>query len=143
MLLIVAIIFYTLFKPKHLPSILLNKVGFFILGVFTGLLGPLIGATGPFLAVFFLRHDIEKEQIVATKAICQLVTHIVKIPVFIGLGFAYQEHWLLIVVLSLASILGTRIGVHLLGRISETFFRHLYRIVLFIAACRLLWKVFN
>ena len=142
LLMIVGIIVYTLFKPKKLPSLKIPKKLFFVLGFFSGFLGLLVGATGPFLAPFFLRDDLHKENIIATKAICQTVTHIIKIPIFMSLGFPYWEHWLLILSLCLAAIVGTRLGVQTLSKINEGVFRVLYRIALSSAALRILWKVF-
>jgi hypothetical protein len=40
------------------------------------------GAVGPLIARFFLRSDISKEELVATKAACQWAGHLVKIPLF-------------------------------------------------------------
>jgi uncharacterized membrane protein YfcA len=53
LLLIAALIFYTLFKPKKLPALVLPAWGFSILGMVAGFLGLLIGSTGPLLAPFF------------------------------------------------------------------------------------------
>ena len=139
--LIVLLIFYVLFKPKKMPALNIPSWCFVFLGVISGFMGVLVGATGPFLAPFFLRNDLEKQQIVATKAFCQTVTHLSKIPVFLAMGFVYRERWLLIVLLCLAAVLGTRLGVGILSRLPERLFVHLYKGALFIAAIRLIWKI--
>ncbi len=64
--LIAALIFYTLFKPKKLPKLKIPFWSFGILSLVAGILNPLIGATGPFTAPFYLRDDLSKEQIIAT-----------------------------------------------------------------------------
>ena len=116
---------------------------FSILGLFSGFLGLLVGATGPLLAPFFLRDDLQRQNIVATKAACQIVTHIVKVPIFLALGFPYLDHWQLIVGLCLAAVVGTKLGVMTLGKISEKHFRVLYKIALGVAAIRIIFKLIN
>ncbi len=141
LLLISVLILYVLFKPKKLPPLKLPIPLFAGVGLVAGFLGILVGATGPFQAVFFLRDDMSKEEIVSTKALCQLAVHFTKIPAFLALGFDYGEYWMLILGLSLASIVGSRIGVKLLGKISENFFIWLYKIALFAAVLRIYYKV--
>lgn len=136
----VFVIFYVLFRPKNMPGLKLGRLGFATLGFTCGLLSPLIGATGPLLAPFFLRDDFSKESIIATKALAQTWTHLLKIPVFIGLAFPYLEHLYLIGTMAFMAILGSKYGTYLLGRMSEDIFRIIYQIALGLAALRLLYK---
>jgi len=137
---LIAIITYTLFKPKKLPPIKIPMKAFILVGVVTGLMAPLIGATGPLLAPFFLRDDFSKEEIVATKAASQMLTHLLKIPVFIALAFPYKDYWLPIALMSIGAIIGTRLGIYLLGVASERFFRYLYQGALFLSLFRMAYK---
>ena len=61
-------------------------------GLAAGFLGMLVGATGPFIAPFFLRENVLKEELIATKAFCQAFVHLWKLPAFMSIGFAYAEH---------------------------------------------------
>lgn len=140
-LLIVALIAYVLFKPKKMPDLKIPVPGFFILGMTAGFLGLLIGAVGPLLGPFFLRKDLEKEQIVATMATCQVVTHAIKVPVFLMLGFDYSGYILLIVTMTLAAVLGSKLGLLLLGKMNEKVFRWIYQIALAGAAIRIVYKL--
>ncbi len=140
---ILLIIGYTLLKPKRLPAIALPNKGFFFLGIATGFLGPFIGATGPVLAPFFLRDDLKKEEIIATKAVTQMFTHLLKIPLFMGLEFSYFEYAPIIILMVLGAILGTKLGVVLLGRTSEVIFRRIYKVALILASARMIWKLIN
>lgn len=137
---IALLIFYAVFKPKRLPHLKIPFPAFFGVGFIAGGLGMVVGATGPFLAPFFLRGDLAKEQIVATKASMQLFVHLLKIPAFLYLGFAYREYALLIISMSAAVILGTAVGVRGLRHLTEQVFQILFRTLLVIAALRLLWK---
>lgn len=138
--LIFGLLMYSVFKPKKLPHIHIPHWGFALVGFAVGFLGPLIGATGPIMATFFLRDDLSKEEIVATKASVQTVGHLVKIPAFLYLGFQYQDYALLMGLMILVTLFGTRLGVHLLGKIREDQFRIVFKIALFAAGCRVLYK---
>lgn len=142
LLFIAALILYTVFKPKKLPQIKVPIWCFTFVGLLVGFLGPLIGATGPFIAVFFMRDDLSKKEIVATKASVQMMGHLIKIPIFLYSGFKYNEYWIPITLLALATIFGTKYGVRLLHNISEVIFRRLYKAALLVAAARILYKVF-
>ncbi len=136
------LIFYTLFKPKKLPALMIPLWSFSLLGFVTGLLAPLIGATGPLLAPFFLRDDLNKEQIIATKAVTQMFTHLLKIPLFIGLAFPYSDYMLPLILMVICAFIGTKLGVHLLDKLSEDLFRKIYQTALLIAGIRILTKIF-
>jgi uncharacterized protein len=138
--LISGLIFYTLFKPKKLPALKIPYWGFGILAVVQGILGPLVGATGPAIAAFYLRDDLNKEQMVATKAINQTFGHALKIPAFIYLGFDYLAFGMLTLLMCGAVIFGTQFGVKILHKIDEKTFRMIFRAALFVAAMRVLYK---
>ena len=139
-LFIAALIFWALFKPKRLNIGVVKPVHFIAIGLVTGFLALFVGATGPFLAPFFLQANLRKEELVATKAITQFFTHLLKIPAFIGLGFAYGEYTIEIIGLILATIIGTRTGVHFLKKIKNEQFNKMFKAALLIAAFRLILK---
>jgi uncharacterized membrane protein YfcA len=101
-----------------------------ILGVAAGFISVFVGATGPFIAPFFLRDDLEKEEVIATKAICQSATHLLKVPAFFSLGFDYTLHVELLAILTVTVIVGTVIGKKLLSKLSGDTFVRLFEIVL-------------
>ncbi len=138
--LIAALIFYTVFKPKRLPALKIPFWSYALLTFVAGLLNPIIGATGPMLGPFFLRPDLNKQQVVATKAATQTVGHFLKIPAFLFLGFDYLNYWLLTLCMVLAVVIGTRLGVKVLKAISEKSFRIIFKSALLIAAVRILYK---
>lgn len=108
------------------------------LGAVVGVLSIFVGATGPFIAPFFLRDDMAKEQIIATKAVCQSWNHVLKIPAFVALGFDYLIHWELLLPLAVAVMVGTVLGKKLLGKISREVFAMIYQSILALIAVYLI-----
>jgi uncharacterized membrane protein YfcA len=107
-------------------------------GLCSGFLGIFVGATGPFIAPFFLRDDFQKEQVIATKAVCQAWSHFLKIPAFLSLGFPYRDHTGLISILLVCVILGTYLGKWLLSKVSNARFVLIYEAVLAVVAVYLI-----
>jgi uncharacterized membrane protein YfcA len=141
--LIILLILYALFKPKKLPALKIPMWGFLGVGIAVGFLSPLVGATGPFIAPFFLRDDFTKENIVATKASVQALGHLLKFPIFFGLGFDYLAFLPLILGMTVAAIVGTKLGIGVLKKINPRIFTLLFKSALAIAAVRLLWKMIH
>ena len=112
------------------------------LGAVTGFLSLFVGATGPFLAPFFLRDDFDKEQVIATKAMCQAFAHVLKIPAFLALGFRYQDHLALLVVLVAMVVLGTLTGKKLLSHLDQRTFERLFVVLLAALALHLILGAF-
>ena len=106
-----------------------------VLGLAAGLLAIFVGATGPFLAPFFLRDDFDNEQVIATKAVCQTWLHLLKIPAFLALSFDYVPYAPVLAGLVVAVIGGTYFGKHLLSRISKERFVFWFQLVLAAPRC--------
>ena len=110
------------------------------LGLVVGFAGVWIGATGPLLAPFFLRDDFEPEQVIATKAACQALGHLLKVPAFLVLGFAFEDYWQLLLGLIAAVVLGTLLGRGVLRRIERRVFEICFEVLLVVLA---LWLIVN
>ncbi|MCR4317396.1 MAG: sulfite exporter TauE/SafE family protein [Planctomycetes bacterium] len=110
------------------------------LGFVTGFLTVFVGATGPLIAPFFLRDDMDKDEVIATTSACQSIGHVLKIPVFIALGFDFVGWMPYLALLIAMAIIGTYIGKLLLGRINDRIFRILFESMLFVLAVILIYK---
>jgi uncharacterized membrane protein YfcA len=121
-------------KPKHLE---LPDWSYVPAGLGGGLLTITLGAAGPYLSAFFLRRDLSKEKIIATKAAIQTIGHFLKIPAFLSVGFDYRGQLALVAPLLVGSIAGTMLGTWILKRVDESKFRTLFRGVLAVLALRL------
>jgi uncharacterized membrane protein YfcA len=133
-LFVLAFLAWDRFKPKRLQ---MPRWVFVPAGLGGGFLTIAVGAAGPFLAAFFLRDDLERHEVVATKAAIQTFGHLVKIPAFLSIGFRYQDELVTIVPLLACVVIGTFLGTSLLHRMREDVFRNMFRIVLGLLALRL------
>ena len=134
------------FLPKPRKSAQrLKRWAFPLTGLIAGTVALTVGAVGPLIAPTFARTGFAKEPLVATKAVCQAILHIVKLPVFIIAGsmgrfasFDFGQLGALVALMSVMVIPGTLIGKRLLKRVSETQFLTLYRMALIVAGGKVL-----
>lgn len=91
-------------------------------------LNTVAGVAGPMLDLFFVRTDMTRQKIVATKAVTQVLAHAVKIgfwsvPVIMAAGFsAMPPLWFFVVAIPL-SMLGTSLGGKVLERMTDVNFK--------------------
>ena len=112
---------------------------FIQVGSISGLSSIFIGATGPLIAPFFLHRNLFKEQIIANKAACQMITHLTKIPLFIFFfDVNYLKEYKLLLPLIIAVFMGTNFGKKILGLIPEKLFNKIFKITLFIVSIKLI-----
>ena len=108
-------------------------------GFLAGVAAMTVGTVGPLIAPFFPQAGLLKERLIATKALCQMSTHVAKIPGFLllrdlnvsGLG-------LLAGVMVCMAVPGTLLGKRLLKGVSERHFWYAYRAALTLAGVKLL-----
>ena len=112
---------------------------FTLLGGLAGVLGLTIGAIGPLIAPAFLHAGFVKERMIATKAVCQMIIHVLKVPIFLASGLVdYTKLGQLIVVMSLMVIPGTLIGKKILKRVDERAFVTLFKLAMLLAGLKVL-----
>lgn len=117
----------------------ISEKSFLWMGWLSGLVTVFVGAAGPLIAPFFISREMKKESVIATKAACQAIGHLGKLPIFIFLfNVDYIKDWLIILLLVLAVFIGTKFGKAMLGRLPEATFKKLFRIALTLIAVRLL-----
>jgi uncharacterized protein len=138
-ILIVVMIFYTLFKPKKMPSLNPGATGFAFVGLFIGFLGMFVGATGTLLGAFFPRDQWNKEQLVATQGSMQTFNHLSKVVGFCYLGFNFIPWLGFLLLMVLCGFLGTSLGVKWLKLLPEGWFKKFYELLLFAGALKILW----
>ncbi len=113
--------------------------GFPLTGFMAGTAALTVGAVGPLIAPVFARHGFVKERLIATKATCQLATHLMKIPAFILLrDLDFGKLGVLALVMVLMVIPGTLIGKRIVKRITDHHFRIAFRVALTAAGLKVL-----
>lgn len=140
-MIILGLIIYSLFRPKRLPDLELQHKNFFWVGLITGFLGIIAGAIDPVLAPFFVRKDLTKEEVIGNKAAMQALVHFAKIPVFLSLGFDYLPYLGFCLLTNFASFFGTRFGIYMLQKMSETVFLKVFKTALALTGLRMLYKL--
>jgi len=117
----------------------ISENAFFLMGGLSGLVTVFIGAAGPLIAPLFINTDLNKHSIIATKAVCQALGHLGKIPIFIFLfNVNYVTDWKVILPLIIAVYLGTNFGKKMLGKLPESVFQNVFRIALTLIAFKLI-----
>ena len=95
--------------------------------------------TGPLIAPFFLKGKLTKEKIIANKAICQAISHIGKMPIFIlFFDFNYFSKMFVLVPMIIAVFVGANIGKQIIQIIPEIIFRALFKGTLTLIAFKLI-----
>ena len=131
------IIWYLFLKKKSKDK---NTKSFLLVGGIGGLSSIFIGAVGPLIAPFFLNKNLTKENIIANKAACQIITHSTKIPLFIYFfKVNYIEQYSILIPLIIAVFIGTNFGKKILNFIPEKTFIKLFRFTLFLIALKLIF----
>ncbi len=130
------ILWYLYLKPKKNQKKTLSFLG---VGGISGISSIFVGATGPLIAPFFLSGGLKKENIIANKAACQVISHIGKIPIFILLfDVDYMQEYEILIPLIMAVYIGTHIGKKILSFIPEKTFKLIFKICLTAIAIRLI-----
>ena len=93
-------------------------------GLLSMMLMLLTGVTGPLLDTMFLRSPLERRQIIATKAACQVFGHGFKLIYFGALieQVGQVEPWFLAIAVA-SSVIGTSLGKLLLEKLTDKQFR--------------------
>jgi uncharacterized protein len=106
----------------------------------------LSGVSGPLLDMFFVRSELDRRVVVATKAACQVATHLSKLLYFgllLGGGTASSADPVVLGLAVVMAVLGTSAGRVFLERMSDQSFRkYTWRIVMAIG-CVYLFRGLN
>jgi len=133
-------IIITAFLPDSLP-IGQKKSSFALVGFLSAFLGMIVAVTGPLIASFLNMSDVRKEQMVATKSVCQGLTQLVKVIVFATLvQFDFADYLTPLLLFGAISLIGTFIGKKVIGKISDKLYNKLNRGLLIVIGINMLLK---
>jgi len=120
-----------LIPARAQPSIEWRGVPF-ITGVFTTIVQFLAGVGGLFLDIFFQKSALDRKTTLATKAVTQTASHVLRAAYFVSFGSIGDEIglWPLLVAITLA-IAGTALAPYVIERMSDHGFRQWTRAIIF------------
>lgn len=117
-------------KAWHfLPLALLNAIG-----------SGLIGSTGPIMNPLYLGYGLEKEPMVATKALNKVALHLVKLVAYGILGSLSYEYLAYGLVIGLAAIPANWLGKQVLAQMSGQQFRQLVFAFVAVSGVTMIWQ---
>jgi uncharacterized membrane protein YfcA len=130
------------------PDIEWRGVPFFT-GIFTTIIQFISGVGGPFLDIFFQKSKLDRKTTLATKAIAQTASHVLRLVYFVSLtGFGTLETLPVVVAIVLA-LGGTMLAPYVIERMTDDGFRQWTRFVIYtictiylLWAARLYWQAF-
>jgi uncharacterized membrane protein YfcA len=94
-------------------------------GAICSVLSLTAGVSGPILDVFFVRSKMTRHAVVATKAMTQSLSHLMKIGYFGGIltvGRGQVDPWIGVMMVALA-LVGTTLSTRVLEKMNDTAFR--------------------
>jgi uncharacterized membrane protein YfcA len=112
----------------------------FVCGIQVAAVQLLAGAAGPLLDVAFLDTKLTRHEVVATKAVTQVFSHMLKIVYFVPALTSGTVSPTLAACVLVATILGTRLGTYVLERMSDDVFRRYSRRLVYAIGCVYLCK---
>ncbi|MBE9137206.1 sulfite exporter TauE/SafE family protein [Nodosilinea sp. LEGE 07088] len=136
---LLAMVIYYLWVPKEsqqtvkawyfLPVSLVNAVG-----------SGLIGSTGPVMNPMYLNYGLEKEAMVATKALNKAILHLVKLTAYAAFGSLSQEYLAYGLVIGVGAIPANWLGKQVLAKMSAQQFRQLVLAFVAISGVAMIWQ---
>ena len=95
-----------------------------ICGLFSGLLTLSVGVAGPTVDIFFIRTQMDRRKIIATKASIQTLSHVTKIAFYWNAAVDFPlADWLSVLLAAPIAILGAHAGNGILQKMTDANFR--------------------
>lgn len=116
----------------------------FVCGALGGGLNLTVGVAGPTVDIFFIRTEMDRRRVIATKAAMQVLSHAAKIAFYADAAFGLTAtEWQAVAIGAPVAVLGTYAGGFVLERMTDGGFRRWTRwIVTFIGLAFLLRGMF-
>lgn len=104
---------------KKFDSFFKKFDSYYLLGALQSGLSLVVGATGAMSMPKLLRDCKNSDELIVTIAALSAITHLLKIIVFIALGFVFLDYLDLMLYMSLGAILGSYIGTKIRSKIAS------------------------
>lgn len=136
---LIAMVLHKIFGPKEtrltvkawhfLPYALINAIG-----------SGLIGSTGPVMNPLYFGYGLEKEAMVATKAVHKVTLHVIKIMAYAGLGTLSLKYVAYGLVIGLGAIPANWLGKIVLAQLSAQQFRQIVYTFVAFSGFLMIWQ---
>jgi uncharacterized membrane protein YfcA len=125
--------------PQGVARPLQARPAFALAGALNGSIGLFVGATGLFVGRLFFRPEWRKETVIGTLAMTQMLGHGLRVLAYGLIGFSALAAPQRLLTLCVAVVVGTAFGKRINGRISDRAFTRLFRVILIVLSCKLIW----
>ncbi|MBD8065785.1 sulfite exporter TauE/SafE family protein [Devosia sp. PTR5] len=96
----------------------------FFCGLLGGGLNLAVGVSGPTVDIFFIRTQMDRRRVIATKAATQVVSHAAKVVFYGATASAMAANdWLLVIIAAPFAVAGTQVGYRILQKLTDDGFR--------------------
>jgi uncharacterized membrane protein YfcA len=108
-----------------------GRTAAWVAGAVSGVLGGLVGNQGGIRTATMLGYNVPKESFVATATAIALFVDAARLPVYLLThGKEIAGIWTHLLILTFAVVIGTVVGQHILGRVSQVLFRRVIAFLL-------------
>lgn len=126
---------------KRFSNIINRYENFYVIGFLQTGLGLVVGATGPIAVSVLTKNLGHPNQIIATSSLFMSISHLAKLFVFGWMGFAFFEHFFVILLMVIGAILGSWVGTKLRGFTKNESLVLLIKILLSVLATHMILAV--
>ena len=130
------------FWSKRLNYLFQRLESYFLLGVLQSGLSLVVGATGAMAMPALVKDCKDANQIVVTIATFSFITHLLKIIVFIILGFAFFEYIDIMLYMIFGAVVGSYLGTKIRNRVDAKKLLSLMKILVTVFAIKGIVGVF-
>ncbi|MDU7693102.1 MAG: sulfite exporter TauE/SafE family protein [Helicobacter sp.] len=123
---------------KSFNALLRRVESFYLLGFLQVGLGLFVGTPGPLAITLLNKRYDDIERVIGTSALMMSVVHLLKVPVYMTLGFEFESYIWLMIFLIIAAFLGSILGNRLLKRIDQRLIKRAMPWLLSILALQLI-----
>jgi len=128
---------------RLMPNYKVSDNVLILTGFIYGLVSGAVGSGSLIKALVFKQLALKKETFVASMAASALPLNIIKISIFTWASLVAFEDMSYLIVLLLASYLGTHIGKYYLSKLKQKWFDHLVRLILLMLSISLIFKAIS
>ena len=134
---IIVMIALGLYLDYRPASFMRKPITAYLIGFFGGVISMAANAAGPLFSLFLLEQKLDKESYVSTRAWAFFIINLLKLPLYISLGFLSMNSLETSFYALPGLMIGSFIGFHFLKKVNPVQFKWAIRIMSTIAAFKL------